>query len=302
LVEHWNGTRWSIQPTPIPTRRDWTGFLEAVSCTSPAACIAVGWSQDDVLGDIPLAERWDGYSWSIQRTPHPFGIDEFDDVSCTSSTLCIDVGHGQDAFAQRWDGKRWSLQSIDFGDPLGRATELTGVSCTSTRACAAVGWDDIGLCANEYESDFSVPVLGFWSSGRWSLKRHPNLDCSNSSDNGGGTGLNAVSCTSTTACTAVGSEVYRWDGRRWSIQPARIGTRELHGVSCPSTNACTAVGPRIYSWNGGDWSSVPILKPGNARSAWLAGVSCASREACVAVGSYEDDHGSGQLLIEATGR
>jgi hypothetical protein len=302
LVEHWDGMSWSIQHTQVPTGPDSMGLLVAVSCTSTRACVAVGSSYNDNSGTVPLVKRWNGSSWSIQRTPHSFDVDQFNDVSCTSSTSCIAVGNGQESSAERWDGRRWSIENIHFGDPEGRANALAGVSCTSPGACAAVGWDDIGLCADEYESDYSVPVLGFWTSGHWSLGRRPNLGCSNSSDNGGGSGLNAVSCTSMTGCTAVGSAVYRWDGRRWSIQPAPILTDQLYGVSCPTGNACIAVGGLIYTWNGGAWSSVPIPRPANVKSAGLASVSCRSPGSCVAVGGYEDRRGRDYLLIEATER
>ena len=176
------------------------------------------------------------------------------------------------------------------------------MSCTRPVACAAVGWDDIGLCADEYESDYSVPVLGFWTSARWSLRRHPNLGCSSSSDNGGGTGLNAVSCTSTTACTAVGTAVYRWDGRDWSIQPARIGADELYGVSCTSTNACTAVGSRIYTWNGREWSSVPIPGRPTRRARGLGSVVMHGHAVRAwPSGGYRRRPGPDHSLVESTG-
>ncbi len=301
LVEHWNGSTWSIVRTTIPTAYGWSGALLAVSCSSDIACTAVGSSYSSASGTVPLAERWNGSSWSIQRTPHPFGIDDFNDVSCASSTACIAVGSGQESFAQRWDGTRWSVEKINFGDPQGRANALTGVSCPSQGICAAVGWDDIGLCADEYESDYDVAVLGLWKSARWSLGRHPNLGCSSGQDNGAGNWLNAVSCTSPTACTAVGSEVDRWDGRRWSVQSAPIGIDALSAVSCPSTNACTAVGSRSYTWNGQQWSSLAIPRPAHVKAAALGSVSCTSRESCVAVGSYEDRQGEEHLLVESIG-
>jgi hypothetical protein len=246
----------------------------------------------------PLAERFDGSAWSIQRTPDQLEADQLNGVSCTSSRSCIAVGNGQESFAQRWDGKRWSVERLDFGDPQGRANALAGVSCPSQESCAAVGWDDIGLCSDPYESDFDVSVLGFWASGRWSLGRHPNLGCATRGENGGGNGFNAVSCASPIACTAVGSEVARWDGRHWSVQSAPIGTDTLTGVSCTSVDACTAVGFESYTWNGREWSSAPIARPPHVKTVALNSVSCASPESCVAVGSSENAAHQDFLLIE----
>jgi hypothetical protein len=172
-----------------------------------------------------------------------------------------------------------------------------GVSCPSARTCAAVGSDDIGLCGTDgYGSDYYVAVFGFWTSRRWSLRRHPDLGCSGSSDNAGGNGLNEVSCTSTAACTAVGTEVYRWEGSRWTIEPAPLGGDVLSGVSCTSERACTAVGSWIYTWNGHAWSRVR-----NAPPPGLDSVSCTSRESCVAVGRYEDRRGTDQMIVVSIG-
>ena len=40
LAEHWDGTAWSIQPTPNPGRGD--NFLDTVACPAPATCLATG--------------------------------------------------------------------------------------------------------------------------------------------------------------------------------------------------------------------------------------------------------------------
>jgi hypothetical protein len=95
--------------------------------------------------------------------------------------------------------------------------------------------------------------------------------------------------------------VYRWDGRRWSTQPNPIGAAELNAVSCTSTKACTAVGSRVYTWDGLRWSRVPIRYPAWARDPKLTGVSCPSRGACVAVGSYIDRARGVSTLIDSVG-
>ena len=43
---------------------------------------------------VTLAERWNGASWSIQRTPSPGGKNDsgLDSVSCASKTACTAVG------------------------------------------------------------------------------------------------------------------------------------------------------------------------------------------------------------------
>jgi hypothetical protein len=300
LVERWHGSTWSIARTPRPPTPDWYGWLSSVSCTSRRSCMAVGtWGNN--AGNGGLAERGSGASWSILRTPNrPADEGSFSGVSCTSSSDCLAVGSGDAAGAARWNGTRWSAMSVPAGDPQDGANALERVSCITPSTCAAVGWDDIGLCSDPYESDYTLSILGFRTAGRWSLRDYPNIRCPNS-QNGNGNTLDAVSCASASACTAVGTEVYRWDGHQWSLQPAPLAGDKLFGVACPSSDVCTALGSHIYTSTAGGWSSIPIPTPSGGHAARLSSVSCLSPRACVAVGEYRDNHQRWRLLAEATG-
>jgi hypothetical protein len=106
LIERWNGRQWSVQPTPI-VKND-TLSLYGVSCTSAARCTAVGEKDlPDTCGyecyPVPrtLAERWNGKSWAVQRTPSPRTVGDhykspaqlaLQAVSCSSAKACIAVG------------------------------------------------------------------------------------------------------------------------------------------------------------------------------------------------------------------
>lgn len=118
--------------------------------------------------------------------------------------------------------------------------------------------------------------------------------------------LAGVSCSSATACMAVGgtlspyargrSLAARWNGHRWSIQPTpnprRTPNSSLVGVSCPLAAACMAVGetnssngreyvPFTERWDGHRWSIEPIP---HHNQWYLYGVSCTSAANCFAVG------------------
>ena len=123
-----------------------------------------------------------------------------------------------------------------------------------------------------------------------------------------------LSCSSSTACTAVAtyypfpssdSDVLlavRWNGRAWSrevmAEPAGSATALVNAISCPSESSCIAVGgftggarpgaylPLVEAWNGAAWSLERVPVPaGPELSSRLTGVSCASPVACTAVGS-----------------
>ena len=123
--------------------------------------------------------------------------------------------------------------------------------------------------------------------------------------------LAGVSCTSATACVAVGSDVdepaaTRWDGTRWISErianpaPDAPNGSVLEGVSCTSPSNCIGVGayqqnrrpflqlPLVERWDGARWSqqSTPSLGDSAPFSGFNA-VSCVSRDACIAVGSTQ---------------
>lgn len=134
-------TTWTLMRTP----RSPSSYLFGVSCTSPSACSAVGYT--GVGSATTLAEGWNGRRWTIQSTPIMRDGGQFDAVSCTAENACIAVGDrntlardgktGTATLAKRWNGRRWTIQSgpslsVSFGS-------LYGVSCASARACIASG-------------------------------------------------------------------------------------------------------------------------------------------------------------------
>jgi hypothetical protein len=129
-----------------------------------------------------------------------------------------------------------------------------------------------------------------------------------------------VSCSSATACTAVGySEssagatmmlAEQWNGTKWAIQstPNPGSQPELNGVSCSSATACSAVGDYSNSsaaqvtlaerWNGTKWVVQSTSNPSGGQFIDLLGVSCSSATACTAAGDYENSSGVFVTLAE----
>ena len=257
VAESWNGVRWELLPLPSLPPGAQTGDLVSVSCTSGSACMAVGRSFDGGGQEALFAERWDGRTWSLESMPAPLSFGDtlgpegmfITGLSCSSSSFCTAVGiYNLDdssailPFAERWDGHRWSVGASP--ELASTDTELNGVSCTSSRACVAVG---------EYFPFYARPVSRTlaerWNGTSWSIQRTPNTRRVNE--------LDGVSCVSSRACMAVGTTpvpgrfqplVERWNGTRWSLEPtpgpAVVGAVGvwLQAVSCTSSASCTAVG------------------------------------------------------------
>jgi len=297
LAEVWNGTSWSVRQTPNPPGARQTELV-GVSCTSATSCIAVGDTFSPASRSMPVAEAWNGISWSIQQVPNPPNGGVFNGVSCVSASACVAVGGlsgtlNNLAFAGVWNGTSWSLQQTP-NPPETRESTLLGVSCISASHCTATGSYGIGTG--------TATLAEVWNGTSWSRRKTPTPQTSGS--------LAGVSCTSASACTAVGSDgngeslAERWDGTAWSIQATPNVNGEptgLRGVSCTSATLCTATGrvqsspgtPAAERWNGTTWSVQQVPAPQTMTGAGLNGVSCTSASTCTAVGS------DGAALAEA---
>jgi hypothetical protein len=70
LVMHWNGTAWSVVPSPngpLPSN-----VIESLTAFGPHGVWAVGSSYDELqVTSRSLVERWDGSSWRIVASPNP---------------------------------------------------------------------------------------------------------------------------------------------------------------------------------------------------------------------------------------
>lgn len=291
LAELWNGTEWSLMS--MPKAGTSINEIDSVSCTSMAACTAVGLYWTSTTTYTTLIERWDGSNWTIQEAPAPPGakVSVFHGVSCTSATSCIAVGDYQTsegnwlALAEVWNGSEWKLQEIP--NPSGHTTNyLYGISCTSGSACTAVGYSS-GTLAER------------WNGSEWKVQTTPAA----------GSAFNDVSCASSTSCMAVGtttssSESYaaNWNGTEWKtvapLNPSGSLRAEMRGVSCvPAGTTCSAVGwyepesgvsyPLAEGWNGSNWEIQSAPRPDTSATASdLWGTACLTTNLCEAVGAY----------------
>ncbi len=92
LAESWDGTRWSLVPSPSPG----IGYnqVNGVSCASKDACSVVGYYNPKTAGTRILVESWDGSRWSLVPTPNPGIMDRtLNGVSCASKDACMAAGY-----------------------------------------------------------------------------------------------------------------------------------------------------------------------------------------------------------------
>lgn len=209
LVEHWDGTRWSVVPSPnrgpasafASSANPTHDLLEAVACTSPSSCTAVGISVNSSGDEQSLAERWDGHQWALVPSPAAgpaSGGTVLNDVSCTSHSSCTAVGYSMGAtggyrtLVEHWDGTKWSFVPSPDEGPANLNDVLSGVSCTSAASCVAVGY------AGGSAAGGGHTLAESWDGAKWSVVPSP-------APGKGASALAGVSCATPSPCVAVGA-------------------------------------------------------------------------------------------------
>jgi hypothetical protein len=106
LVESWNGTAWSVVPSPIIVPNE--SAFNGVFCLSAKSCVAVGDNSSSTL-----VESWNGIAWSVVAGPSP-SVAFFYGVSCSSARSCKALGEYANnsgvvrALIESWNGTAWS--------------------------------------------------------------------------------------------------------------------------------------------------------------------------------------------------
>ncbi len=279
LSELSNGSSWQVLTIHGPR---YSG-LNALSCPAVSNCVAVGFSRYGTL-----AEEWNGTTWTKTITPGPVGSIETNllGVSCAAVDNCMAAGYYLNAastwltLTESWDGSTWSM--VPSPDPSGVAgSELVGVSCPDPNSCVAVG--------QSFDSTGNSSTLAeYWDGRAWHLVSSPN------SARGSEDVLNAVSCLSSSQCTAVGQYaalngatpplVEVWDGTEWSLVAGVTGNGQLASIDCSGVSTCMAIGSYADYEIDGAWTKAAIAKPAGTYGPVLTSVSCDSAFHCIAVG------------------
>lgn len=313
LAERWNGSSWAIVPTLTLGGAHSHDALWSVSCVSSAHCVTVG-SEDGV----PMAEQWDGAAWSLDRVPLPAdGRDaSLYSVSCAGPADCTAVGDmlensGQppETLVEHWDGLEWSVVPSP-NVPGAAVSNLWAVSCVAGSGCTAVG--DSATDVTNSETTLVEREVG----SSWTIVPSPGVE-------GGETSLQAIDCTSGSACTAGGATEYpgangitattlveREVGGMWTVvptpNPPATTDDGFGGLACSTATHCLAAGSAesaasvdtlVESGVGSHWTIV--LSPNEPGPVSAVGaISCASARSCMSVGNYQPGNGTQLPLAE----
>ncbi len=267
LIEHWNGTSWSIVPSPSPGSNTIEDQLFAVAAISSNNVWAAG-----VQNNLPLIEHWNGQQWNVVSSPMPFSSGSLFGIAAISSNDIWVVGnYNASTLTEHWNGQKWSIVSSPNEGSLD--SEFHSVTAVSSSDVWAVG--DY-LNSNAIEQTLTE----HWDGTKWSIVASPNTG---TQDNA----LNGVSAVSSSNIWAVGSYIVRtqssfyfqtliehWNGTKWHVVSSpHPGTPDdsLNSVAVVSAKNVWAVGsyttqgtlPLIVHWDGTTWQAVsnPSLAP-----------------------------------------
>ena len=243
LTEQYNGTSWSVVTSPDVASQP--NYLYSVTCTSSSNCWAVG---DDGNGgnQKTLTVQYNGTSWSIVTSANVASTNNYlNSLTCTSSSNCWAVGYVTNGtgnvdqtLAEQYNGTSWSVVTT-ANVTTSEANLLNAITCTSSSNCWGVGYycnnGGSGSCSGG--TGHSDQTLAEQYNGTsWSTVTSPDESTSVVDV------LAGVTCTSSSACLAVGS----------------------FGLAGNSSYAQSLAETYGSSW------AIPSYAPGGASNAWVS--------------------------------
>ena len=166
FIEHWNGSRWSMVPSPYLGSESMLLKVEAISAND---VWAVG--NYDVGPNQTLILHWNGAQWSVVPSPNPSkggsvltGITVVSARDIWAVGFFADSAEGQNVeepFAMHWDGAQWSIVE----SPSLRKNYI------SVSDVAALSANDVWVVG--YEIDNNGPLIEHWDGAQWNVVKSP---------------------------------------------------------------------------------------------------------------------------------
>ncbi len=166
LIEHWNGTNWSVvkSPSPAPINNE----LFSVAGVSANDVWAVGFIANNT-SEKTLIEHWNGTSWSVVKSPSPGISDQIRAVAAVSARDAWATGYtvkgsSIQALVEHWNGTSWQIVK---SPNVGTNPTFSGVAAVSANDVWAVGSD------SNSNSMFQT-LTEQWNGKQWSDVSSPS--------------------------------------------------------------------------------------------------------------------------------
>jgi hypothetical protein len=164
LIEHYDGRRWSVVPSPDPGPNG--NELFGVGGTTASSLWAVGQQQGEHFPGLALIERWDGHVWRLAQAPQS--------SSMTYDPYAVTAFHQQLLAAgdQENDAAPQSTFSFDSGGVIPSANvgagenDFYGIDASGGNAWA------VGRTTDR-TTDLTSPLAETLRNGRWAVVPTP---------------------------------------------------------------------------------------------------------------------------------
>jgi glucose/arabinose dehydrogenase len=303
LVQHWNGTQWTITPSASNSPNS---FLHGVTAITSNDVWAAGYY---VAGQTTtLIEHWNGAKWSQVFSPNVgSGTNQLRSIDASSSQNVWAVGHYTDTttvrpLTLRWQGEKWYVEPVP---DLGAGTEgrLLSVEVISDDNAWAVGNFKPSPSGN------AQTLILHWNGSAWSRVPSPNADAATHNF------LRGVTAVAPDDVWAVGyygpsgtgqSLFLHWNGSAWSrVSSPNTGENTFPiEIKAVSANDVWAVGNAfsggvarslVMHWDGAGWSVVPSPNASSGNN-YLFGIAPVSASDVWMVGEYSNENGHMTLV------
>ena len=174
LTEHWNGSKWSIVPSPnVGSVGD---ALYGVVDVSSKDIWAVGDDSVNFSTSQTLILHWDGTQWRVVTSPSiPSQVNQLSGISAISSQDIWTVGSATDngsgavqTLIEHWDGTQWTI--VPSPNPGGGQTPINGLM-----SVAAVSSTNVWAVGYQQNARGTLRTLTVhWDGTQWSAVTSPN--------------------------------------------------------------------------------------------------------------------------------
>ena len=273
LVEHFDGSAWSIVPSPDIGESQFGAQLLAVDAIAPDDVWAVG----GYGNQYSLIMHWDGTEWLLVDHPNPAPLQRLYAVRAAGPDDVWAVGYRTSGGISRthvlhWNGDDWVIVASPNGS--GGHNQLLGVDVVAPDDVWAVG---------EYDGN---SLTLHWDGSTWTRVASPSNT------------LYAVSAVDHDDVWAVGTTAgntltEHWDGTSWSVVPSPPGDdlARLYSVHALASNDVwaagysSAAGTLAIHWDGSAWEVVP--SPNRAGPNFLRSLTSVASDDVVLVGEAD---------------
>jgi hypothetical protein len=231
VIEHFNGTKWSIFPGPKFQSGDQPS-LESLTAISPTDMWAGGFILTNGGRSLfPLFEHFDGTKWTARETQFQGGTIFGIAADATNDAWAVGNVGVSSTFIEHWDGKSWTVvQSPSPGADKGGADILNGVVALAPNDVWAAGTSMPGPTPPPPLLDTpTITLIEHFDGTNWKVIPSPSVGPHSQFQSNQLWGITAVSAHDVWAFGSVfpadgsGQEstlVLHWDGIKWKIVPS----------------------------------------------------------------------------------